>query len=255
MPEAVSPSVVALPSLRSAVLNQNRGNVPSHSHEAMELVWVLRGATAVETREGRLEGGPGALYIFPAGCAHDHQCRAGWRTLCVLFSNTGGMLEEKPRVLKCAREPRIRRWMEELVTLHRSRVPAFVSDCLLLALLSEINYFEHHLKNMAALPPTLAKAVRLLQQSAGAAVDGPMLARAAGVSGSRLGALFRRHFGVSPLQYHRQLRMELAKKLLLNPYASIDEIARQAGFEDANYFCRLFRKTCGVAPGQWRKQA
>lgn len=255
MTDAASPSVVALPSMRSAVYHQGCGDVPLHSHEEMELVMVLQGTPGVQTGEAYLESRRGDLFIFPAKTAHDQRCRGRWRTLCVLFANTGRLIEETPRVVGCARESRIRRWMEELAVLHSSSVPAIVSDCLLLALLTQIGHFEDSLKTMAALPPALAKAVRFLEQRAGGEVDAGALVRHAGVSYSRLGALFRAHFGCAPLQYHQRLRMDLAKRLLLNPYASIDEIAGQAGFADANYFCRLFRKVHGVAPGKWRREA
>lgn len=253
--EAVSPSVVALPSMRSAVCHEGVGNVGPHAHEETELVLVLRGTPGVCAEGEWLEGRRGDLFVFPAGAVHDQQCRGRWRTLCVLFDSRGWAAGERARVLACARDAHIGRWVEDLAALHSSGAPAIVSDGLLMALLGRVAHFENNLRAMEALPPRLASAVRFLEGSAAADVSAAALARRVGASYSRLGALFRAHFGCAPLEYHRRLRMELAKRLLLNPYAGIDEVARQAGFEDANYFCRLFRKTHGVAPGKWRREA
>jgi len=250
-----SPLIVSLPSMRSAAHIKASRNVPMHSHHEMELVLVLQGTVGTQVEQAGFEGKPGTLFILPAQTPHNQTCRGQWHTLCVLFSNNGGILDDTPRVLQCPPESRIRSWMLELAKLHDSSVPvpSIVSDSLLLALLSQIAHLESSLKTIKALPPRLAVAVRYLQQHVNEEVDAAVLAQAAGVSSSRLGALFRAYFGCAPLKYHQSLRIGLAKKLLLNPYASIDEIAQQVGFTDANYFCRLFRKLHAISPGKWRK--
>lgn len=252
---AASSLVIALPALRSAGPHEGCGDVPFHSHREMELVLVLSGAPRVHVGGGCLAAKPRELFILPANTPHDQECRGKWRTLCVLFANTGQVTDEMPRVLACGKERRIWRWIQELAALHRSNVPPVVADSFLLALLGEIGRFENDLKTTVALPPRLVRAVRFLEDHPCEEVDAATLARSVGVSYSRLGVLFRAHLKCAPLEYHRKLRMSFAKKLLLNPYASIDEVAAQAGFEDVNYFCRLFRKTYSVSPGKWRRES
>jgi two-component system response regulator YesN len=46
--------------------------------------------------------------------------------------------------------------------------------------------------------------------------------------------------------------MERAKALLADPYVSVAEVANRIGYEDPNYFVRVFRKTVGVSPNRWR---
>lgn len=65
----------------------------------------------------------------------------------------------------------------------------------------------------------------------------------------------RKHTGLSPLQYHHMVRMEAAKRLLLQSPLSLQEIAVQVGYGDYNYFIRMFRKTVGQTPGAYRNRS
>ena len=68
---------------------------------------------------------------------------------------------------------------------------------------------------------------------------------------------FVRHFraatGLTPQEYLIKLRLEEAAILLQNPDLSIAEAALQSGFNDSNYFSRLFRKKNNISPRSYRK--
>jgi AraC-like DNA-binding protein len=67
--------------------------------------------------------------------------------------------------------------------------------------------------------------------------------------------LFIKEYGISPLQYLQQRRIELAKQLLAkkrNDYSRINEIAQSCGFYDSAYFSRLFKKITGYAPSEYK---
>jgi len=73
-----------------------------------------------------------------------------------------------------------------------------------------------------------------------------------GLSRSRFSALYKEHFGASPMEDVIRLRLERARWLLSNSAFTVTQIARQVGFEDAAYFNRLFRRRVGVSPGRYR---
>jgi YesN/AraC family two-component response regulator len=50
-----------------------------------------------------------------------------------------------------------------------------------------------------------------------------------------------------------KLRMELACKLLMNTNDKVQEIAFKCGFNDSNYFNRMFRREYQISPEQYRK--
>ncbi|WP_017446529.1 helix-turn-helix transcriptional regulator [Gayadomonas joobiniege] len=72
-------------------------------------------------------------------------------------------------------------------------------------------------------------------------------------SSPHLHKLFKRHFQLSPIQYLIKLRMQRAKYLLTNSQWSIQQIAEQVGYSDVFNFAKRFKKSVGLAPGQYRK--
>ena len=55
--------------------------------------------------------------------------------------------------------------------------------------------------------------------------------------------------GFTPVLFIRKKRMEAANKLLMTTDMNISEIAYEVGFNDPNYFSRVFKKEFGKAPG------
>ena len=51
------------------------------------------------------------------------------------------------------------------------------------------------------------------------------------------------------------VRVDKAKQLLASSSLPVTDIAYRIGFHDANYFSRQFKKSTGVTPGDFRKQA
>jgi AraC-like DNA-binding protein len=82
----------------------------------------------------------------------------------------------------------------------------------------------------------------------------PQLAELAGVSESHVRRLFVRETGLAPLSFVQRLKMNHAKRLLRETGERISDIAYQLGFEDANYFARIFKKLSGYAPADFRRR-
>lgn len=59
------------------------------------------------------------------------------------------------------------------------------------------------------------------------------------------------HMGIS--DYIRNLRMRRAKEMLADTKKSVEQIAGEVGYEDANFFIRTFKRYEGVTPGKYRK--
>ena len=63
---------------------------------------------------------------------------------------------------------------------------------------------------------------------------------------------FKRELGMSPIEFILNEKIKYAKKLLSNPKINIAEVSYATGFEDYNYFIRLFKKYEGVTPKQYQ---
>ncbi|RAV21661.1 AraC family transcriptional regulator [Paenibacillus contaminans] len=64
---------------------------------------------------------------------------------------------------------------------------------------------------------------------------------------------FKEQMGCSPLDYVIRLRMDLARKLLRDTAATVQEVAAYVGYPDTAYFNRMFKKQTGSTPVQYRK--
>jgi transcriptional regulator GlxA family with amidase domain len=77
------------------------------------------------------------------------------------------------------------------------------------------------------------------------------LARTCGMSRFSFSRLFHSTFGCSCRDYVMRLRIETACKLLEKPDYSVTEVAIAAGFTDASYFARMFRRHMHKSPKEY----
>lgn len=61
-------------------------------------------------------------------------------------------------------------------------------------------------------------------------------------------SLFRKQTGMTITQYLNKMRIELAKRLMVNENVSIKEAAYSSGFQDEKYFMRIFKRHEGMTP-------
>lgn len=64
---------------------------------------------------------------------------------------------------------------------------------------------------------------------------------------------FTESYGISPMNYLSEKRIQNCKELLASTDYSIAEIARLSGFSSQSYFSQSFRKNCGMSAGAYRK--
>ncbi len=70
---------------------------------------------------------------------------------------------------------------------------------------------------------------------------------------SYLSSIFSKETGIPLTQYIKKARVEYAKKELSESTKSIDDIANECGYEDMNYFSRVFKSIEGKSPSEFRK--
>jgi two-component system response regulator YesN len=81
------------------------------------------------------------------------------------------------------------------------------------------------------------------------------LADIACFSPSYLSRKFKEEFGMNCINYLNYLKINEAKKLLLRSNLSIKEIAYTLGYNDANYFARVFKKETGINASKYKNSA
>ena len=79
------------------------------------------------------------------------------------------------------------------------------------------------------------------------------LARACGMDRFQFSRLFRSNFGCSYRSYVMRLRIEAACRTLEEPNRSVTHAAAAAGFTDASYFARMFRRHMRQSPTEYAR--
>jgi two-component system response regulator YesN len=64
--------------------------------------------------------------------------------------------------------------------------------------------------------------------------------------------LFKKHVGETFIDYLTRLRINKAKDLISREELSLKEVCYEVGYNDPNYFSRVFKKVTGISPSEYR---
>lgn len=101
----------------------------------------------------------------------------------------------------------------------------------------------------------LAGAVAYIENNYCSSITTEELARIAGYSERQFLRLFKSIFASTPNIYIINLRMKKAQQLLRSSDMTIGEIAWNCGYDDHNYFSRVFKKHAGMSPSEYQALA
>ncbi len=97
----------------------------------------------------------------------------------------------------------------------------------------------------------LLRGARELDESYAAPLYLSHVASAANMHPETFARRFRRRFGISPVRYRIERRLNAAVRLLWSePEKPVHEVARQVGFDDLPYFHRAFLRKFRLTPAQ-----
>ncbi len=98
----------------------------------------------------------------------------------------------------------------------------------------------------------IQRACFLLRETFNSEINVVELAEELNTGYSYFRRMFKKYTGISPLQYHLQLRLKRAENMLAMTDKSIKEIAFELGFQSLYYFSRLFKQKKGMSPTEMR---
>ena len=100
---------------------------------------------------------------------------------------------------------------------------------------------------------TITLITRYLQEHLAEEISLSILAEEFHLSAQYISQLFKSEIGVGFLAYLTNIRMEQAKKLLLSTPLPIAEVSEQSGYGDYRVFTKVFKKSEGITPSQYRR--
>ena len=111
---------------------------------------------------------------------------------------------------------------------------------------------QHQVRGMRG--DSLARVLRLVEESLEQRLRVEDLARAACLSPFHFARMFKLSTGQTPHGYLVARRIDRARELLMKDALSIREIAAKSGFRTQAHFCGVFRTVVGTTPGAFRRQ-
>ena len=121
----------------------------------------------------------------------------------------------------------------------------------------KISLFERRVSSAAEPEKQEVRAIigitRYLQEHLAEEISLSVLAQQFHLNPQYISQLFKSEIGVNFLVYLTNIRMEKAKKLLLSTALSIAEVAEQSGYGDYRVFTKVFKKSEGITPSQYRR--
>src|SRR4029077_12015819 len=102
--------------------------------------------------------------------------------------------------------------------------------------------------------PVITRAKEFIRQNQSEDLSLSMVAKAVNTSTFYFCKLFKKATGLNFTDYVSRVRIEKAKNLLLNPNLRISEIAYEVGFQSLTHFNRVFKRSVGESPTEYRSQ-
>lgn len=107
--------------------------------------------------------------------------------------------------------------------------------------------------DMAGKHASVQKAIAFMESKFADSLSLDEIAHQAFLSQHHFCRLFKDEIGVSPWEYLTQIRLEEAKRRLVNTDESVTNIALETGFCDSSHFARMFKRREGCSPSAYRK--
>ena len=100
--------------------------------------------------------------------------------------------------------------------------------------------------------PKMQDAIEYIMKNYTQTISVNDLAKTANMSESNFYAAFKKVFDCSPISYLNHYRLSLAAELLKGTTDTVSEIGYKVGISDPLYFSKLFKKTHGISPKEYR---
>lgn len=103
--------------------------------------------------------------------------------------------------------------------------------------------------------PRVAAAIQIMEQHIDEVISMIEVAERLNLSVRMLEYLFNQTLNLAPGAYYRRLRLQTARRMVMDTRLKLQEIAIRTGFNSLSSFSRMFKQYYQQSPGQCRKQA
>lgn len=249
-----------------------------HRHLYHEILWIRSGTGQHAIDDELIHITPNTFYWIKQGQIHDFQEGKNLNGYLIRFTSaflpydphtsisTSLISQFKNRTsLKLDREevPAYERILTSLHEEYESDTPNYkrqgILQHLLMVLLIMLERKSHELSISDIEVPdhpdkiVFRKFLHLLEDKFREEHQIGYYASELGVSNRKLSAISKQYAGLTAKQLILECLIREARRLLAFTQSTLAEITYQLGYEDAAYFCRIFKKQTGSTPQQYKR--
>jgi len=158
-------------------------------------------------------------------------------------------------------DTRLRHLFERLIALLQSGVPSglyvdsLTHELAIRSLELHAERASAYREKISALPPYIFRRVaEMLRANLHARIRLSDLADLCGYSRAHFLRMFQVTTGVTPYEYHMQMRIQHAMTLLTSSASPLIDIAAACGFSSQSHLASVFRKRIGATPSVFRRR-
>jgi AraC-like DNA-binding protein len=121
-------------------------------------------------------------------------------------------------------------------------------------LMSLHRYSEGEIYQIEQLPESIRLAKKHIETYYYMQLSLEQIAQVAQLSKTHFCKMFLKYVGATPIDYLRKKRIEEAAQFLKHTNIPVSQIALKTGFDNLNYFGKVFRKMVGITPTEFREE-
>ena len=234
--------------------------------QEFQLIYITEGSGIFESESQRHLIQPGVILLLRPGVRHRYRpnSKTGWVENYIGFNGTLAhtflsypLFQDTSIIVSGIREELIDTYYK-MFDLVKAEEPGFqpVASGMIVKLLGYLisldkkrNFSGKHLEQV------IQKVRFQMREQLDQKLDLPQIAAEHHMGYAHLRKMFKKYTGVSPHQYHLELKMLRAKELILTSDKSIKTICFELGFNSLPYFSRLFKQKTGMNPSALRRNS